>query len=354
MTLLIADNFDPYAAIGDLTERGWQRSGLTFDTTDKKDDSQSVRNSETTYYLQLPVSNHTGRVYVSFWFRWSIESVANGVPLVPVKIVTFRSLNASFDSLTLMFGGSGRLAWRRLGVISLALSEQVSVPDVWYHIELCGRTNTSISANDVRCKINGVLDSNLTLAAGTNTAGHAAFPYVSWVIFRSGEWHSNYDSIVIWDDDGAGQFSDAFIGMIQMQRLQPDDNGTTSDFVGSDADSTNNYLHINEDNPDDDTSYIESSTVTDVDLHAYPALSPSPGSIVGVQLLTIAKKTDVDARGIKPLTRVAGTNYQGDEVSPTNGTYEWTTYMWEDNPDDAADWEEADVNGAEFGVEVTT
>jgi hypothetical protein len=351
MTLIIAESFEQISGQTDLLKRWAARStGLTFDASVKKNGRQSMLANPGTETLRYDFTSHyAGRVYVSFWFRFKDELSGYS------KIMNFWTNNATWQGLGLYLSANHRLGWKNgyEPISGLSESEIQLLPLIWYHVEVCGRMHASIDADDCRVKINGVLDSALTMPATTDTR-NGGFDEIGGVHIGRGPRDTWFDNVVIWDAEGAGTFSDDFIGMVQFQTLAPDGNGTTSDFTGSDADQVDNYLHLDEDEPDGDTSYIESSTVTDVDLHAYPALSPTPGLIVGVQSFLVAKKTDSDARGIKPITRVAGTNYQGDEVTLTNGTYEWTAYMWDDNPDDAAAWEEADVNGAEFGTEVTT
>jgi len=353
MTLLLADSFEGYIDRWDLEAGPWYTANGTLDASIKRDGSQSFLIDNSPENLTFDnITDHTGRVYISFWMYWNnwISTYPEGQPILHAysSSVSLYGLKLTFDQ--------GFLGWSNED--GPLVKGEVFVPkETWTHISVCVRLNHTISANDVRCQVNGVTDPAMTLAAGANTAYGSGSTYenIDGIQFRhSAGWDMYLDNLLIWDDNGAGQFSDAFIGMTRIQRLKPNGNGTTSDWTGSDADSTDNYLHVDEDVSDEDTSYIESQTVTDVDLHSYPAMSPTPDTIQGVQTVTFAKKDDVDARGIKPIARVNGSNYQGSEVLLTNGAYERTANMWEDNPDDSADWEEADVNGAEFGVEVTT
>ena len=139
---------------------------------------------------------------------------------------------------------------------------------------------------------------------------------------------------------------------ISVEALAPDGNGNTNDFVGSDLDSTDNYLHVNEAVVDGDTSYVESKTVGDIDLYTYENLSGTPTSIVGLAVRPIAKKLIGGNRLGKVITRIDGTNYDGDTIY-VGIDYRAKVSVFELNPDDAAAWEAADVNGAEFGLEVT-
>jgi hypothetical protein len=141
-----------------------------------------------------------------------------------------------------------------------------------------------------------------------------------------------------------------FQGDITVDVLHPDGNGDTNDFVGSDADSTDNYLLVDDATPDDDSTYTESATVTDVDLYTFDN-SESPDTILAVAVDCYCIMDDAGPKSGKIITRVGGTTYEGDAFSLAE-TYEYATQIWELNPDDSAAWEAADIDAAEFGVKV--
>ena len=104
--------------------------------------------------------------------------------------------------------------------------------------------------------------------------------------------------------------------------------------------------------PNDDTDYLASSTVGHVDSWHYPALGYT-GTIKGVQMSNYAKKTDSGTRAIVAVTRPASTNRPHATDLYIGTTYAYWRSLWEQNPEDSAAWEVADVDGAEFGVKVT-
>jgi len=68
----------------------------------------------------------------------------------------------------------------------------------------------------------------------------------SMICVGGGTQNNNFrvDDIYICDD--LGTVNNTFLGDVRIEKLTPTSNGTTSDFVGSDADSTDNYLLVDD------------------------------------------------------------------------------------------------------------
>jgi len=216
----------------------------------------------------------------------------------------------------------------------------------WQYIEFKWSISNSIAADSCVLKINGVEYINLT--AGTDTQNSTAAE-MGYIIVNGFINYSYYTDIYVCDLNGS--INNDFLGSIVVEALAPDGNGNTNDFVGTDADSTDNYLHVDETVVDEDTSYVESKTVGDIDLYTYDNLSGTPTSIVGLAVRPIAKKPLGGNRVGKIITRINSTEYDGDMIY-AGIEYKTAASIWELNPDDSAAWEAADVNGAEFGIEV--
>lgn len=160
-----------------------------------------------------------------------------------------------------------------------------------------------------------------------------------------------------WDDlyvcDGTGGApSNTFLGDIRVETLYPNGNGNSSVLVGSDGNSVDNYLLVDEASvPDDDTTYVESSTVGDKDTYAMTNLTPTTGTVYGVQPIPWARKTDAGTRSIVSVARLSGTEVDSsDKVLTTS--YAYYRDIRETKPGGGS-WSITDVNNAEFGVKVT-
>lgn len=156
-----------------------------------------------------------------------------------------------------------------------------------------------------------------------------------------------------WDDlyicDGAGSTNNNFLGDCRVDAYLPNGNGNSSQLVGSDGNSTDNYLLVDESAPNDDTDYVESATVGNKDTYATANMSHTPSSIFGVQILANAKKDDAGARSLATVTRSAATDYDGATQALGTG-YLYYYDIREVDPATSAAWTKTNFDAAEFGV----
>jgi hypothetical protein len=120
--------------------------------------------------------------------------------------------------------------------------------------------------------------------------------------------------------------------------------------AGSDGNSTNNYLLVDEATPNDDTDYVSSATPGDKDTYAYSNMNATAGTVFGVQPVPAARKDDAGARSIVTIARLSGTEVDG-PVKTMATTYAYYADMRETKPGGGS-WSISDVNSAEFGVKI--
>jgi len=225
--------------------------------------------------------------------------------------------------------------------------------DTWYYVELKvtisdtgsyelrvdGSTVTSSGAADTR---NGANASADRIQVG-NSAGGA---------LGSG---LRIDDLYVCDGTtGAGSNPcNDFLGDCRVQSRLPDGNGNSSQFDGSDGNSTDNYLLVDDADTavDGDTTYVQSPDVGDKDTYTFQNLTPTSGAVFGVQALPYARKTDAGARSICSVARLSGT--ETDSANKALSTsYRYYPDIRETKPG-GGDWSISDVNSAEFGQKVT-
>jgi hypothetical protein len=156
-----------------------------------------------------------------------------------------------------------------------------------------------------------------------------------------------YDDIYI--SDLTGDNND-FLGPIEVVTLLPNGNGNTSGMTGSDSNSTDNYLLVDENPPDDDTTYVGSATEGTKDTYAFGDLTGTP-TVVGLTTRMTAKKTATGAKFLRPVVRSSSTDYAGTSsgLAETYGSYD---VAWDVDPATSSAWAYTAVNSAEFGAEV--
>jgi len=214
--------------------------------------------------------------------------------------------------------------------------------DEWAYWELYVKINNT--TGEITLKKNGS-----TVYTDT-TDTYVASYYFNSVRFEGSAYHYGYyDDIYICSSSGT--VNNTYLGDIRVDALVPSGNGNSSQLTGSDADSTDNYLHVDEVTQDGDTSYVEHATSGNKDTYAYDNLAVSPGTIHGISVATYAKKTDTAAKSFRRVLRSGGTDYTGSDVSLGTG-YVFTEEIFETDPDTASAWTESGVNAMEVGFEV--
>jgi hypothetical protein len=196
-----------------------------------------------------------------------------------------------------------------------------------------------------------------TVISNTNcNTGNGATSYLYPSVIRIGQTGNDaacyVDDIYIADDVANGV--DDFLGDVSLEVLDPNANGTTSDFVGSDADSTDNYLLVDDPDVDDDATYVESNTATEKDTYNVGPLSSTPAAIPAVSVKSYCKKSDGGSRTFKHISRSGGSEETSAALYPSTGTYRhMQSHFTEDiNGGSPQAWTAAAVNAAEFGFTV--
>lgn len=243
----------------------------------------------------------------------------------------------------------GQLEVTRSGTL-LGSGTTVIPINVFAYIEIKATIHDTTGAVEVR--VNGVTDINVS-GVDTRNGGTGLLDVISLVRSNPGVTDFWIDDLYVIDttDSGvAGVPNNDFLGDVRVEYLAPNGNGNSSQFVGSDADSTDNFLLVDEAPSDGDTTYVGSPTVGNKDTYAYGNLTPTTGTVFGVQILPMARKTDAGTRSLATVARLGVTETDG-PTRPLSTSYQYLSDIREANPDGDA-WDIADVNGAEFGVKV--
>lgn len=218
----------------------------------------------------------------------------------------------------------------------------------WYYMEV----KVTISDTVGQVTINVDEAEVLSTTADKDTC-NGSNDYVGSVYFGpndDGVSTTFIDDMYICDTSGDAPHND-FLGDVRIDCLRVSGAGSHTEFTPS---AGSNYENVDEESgPDGDTTYNDGDTTNDEDSYALDNLpSPAATTIYGVKSQITARKTDAGARKCKIITRSGGTDYTGDEETLSD-SFQTVTKLYEDNPDDSAAWEDADVNGMEVGIEVT-
>lgn len=192
---------------------------------------------------------------------------------------------------------------------------------------------------------------NTTVLQGTGDTQSGGENYYSRISISSityqGDRQPHYDDLWICDSTGAA--ANDFLGPgHRVSTLNPSDDGDELDWTPNPwPDHVDNLDELVQ----DDTEYVESSTVDDIDLYDYE----SPGAmsqIKGLQVTTEAKPTDATPFDLKTVIKHDGT--EDEDAGQLVGIGEYLAYrrLMEINPVTGVAWVRHDVDNLQAGVKV--
>jgi hypothetical protein len=339
MALLFCDSFDHYTTV---LEKWSSVVTMSISSGNGRNGTASIRGSNS---YQRSVTKSLGvtvaSLIVGVAYRTSDYSgISTGNQVI--SLLDSGSLQLEVRILT-----TGRLRITRNGT-TLGTGTTVLTPSVFYYIELKATINNSTGSAVLR--INGTTELNLSGIDTQNTANATVDTLqLGGGLNEGGVFNMDFDDLYVSDTTGSSPTND-FLGDTRIEAIFPNGNGNSSQLVGSDSNSTDNYLLVDETAPNSDTDYVESSTVGDKDTYAMGNLTSTTGTVYGVQVMPYAKKTDAGVRSIVSVARLSSTEV--DSAAKTlSTTYAYLPDIREAKPGGGA-WSISDVNSAEFGVKV--
>ena len=148
--------------------------------------------------------------------------------------------------------------------------------------------------------------------------------------------------------DGTGATNNDKLGDVRVDAVMPDADGNYEQFTNSTG--VDAFALVDEIPPNDNTDYVEHNVIGEKDSWSFANIAATQ-DIHGVQLTHIARKTSANARSLKHLTRVSGSDFLGPAIT-MGESFDGKEHIWELNPNTGSAWTTSQINGAEFGVEV--
>lgn len=256
--------------------------------------------------------------------------------------------DAGTEQLSLWYDAGGQTLYVKRGDGTLLGSTYLANLTATYHF-VEWRVKIHDTLGEIEIRLDTTVLASLT-GLDTKQTGNA---YANQL--RIGDHGDNYragyvdDLVLIEKDSGTGLVD--FTGDVRVQARLPNGNGNSSQLAGSDGNSVDNYLLVDESTPNGDTDYVQSGTVGQKDTYTYQDVTPASGTVFGVQILPSAKRTDTGARSIASVVRLAGTEADGPNKALA-GTYSYLPDIRETKPGGGA-FSIADVNAMEVGAKVT-
>jgi hypothetical protein len=337
MSVIHTDGFDFY----DHTTLGgrWTASGGPTITTSaaRFAGGRGIRLGAGNHYFERPFGANVASGVFGFAFRWATTPRVNTIDLVNL-------VDSATNQCGVRITTTGTITVVRNGTTVFTGLSTYPADDLWHYIEIKWKIDNAVAAGEFEVLIDGA---TVLTSTGTIDTQNTANAYATHYRIGSGPNTSSqsldFDDLYVKDDT-------TFIGEKRVYTLAPDGNGNSSQFTGSDGNSTDNYLLVDETPPNGDTDYVESSTVGHRDLYTFGSLSGVTG-IEAVQVNAYARKTDAAARQINLTTRMSTTDYDSAAIT-LGSSFAIHSHLQLVRPSDAGAWTESDVNAAEFGVRV--
>jgi hypothetical protein len=239
---------------------------------------------------------------------------------------------------------NGKVFTLKVGSNVVATGDIEVQANKWYLLEV--HLKYADTGGELELKVNGDLDASFY--GDTRPGFEPDINHFTWN--RSSSDQAWFDDLALNDTTGAVDNNWCADGRVIL--LTPDDNGDVSQLSGSDGDSVNNYLLVDEIPADNDTTYVQedSGGGGDRDLYNLEACGLSDVTIRRVWVETRARITAVGPGGdLALIVKTHATEYASGGVL-LEQTYD--RYIGDDhatNPNTAAAWTTAELDALQVG-----
>lgn len=233
------------------------------------------------------------------------------------------------------------------GAILGAASVASITPGIFCYIEIKVVFHTTLGSMEVRK--DGATILNLTNVDTTTTVNNQGDTAAISIASNASE-AVTMDIDDIYVCDASGIINNNFQGDIRVDTVFPNGAGATTGWTPS---TGSNYQNVDDDPANDDTDYNSSGVAAAKDTYAFPDIPPTVGNVIGVVHNITVRKDDTLTHTFRDVVRRGGTDYPGTTKTAT-ATYAMYTEVKETDPSTSALWTIANVNLAEFGVELVS
>lgn len=348
MTLLWMDGFDaqiPLASKGYVEVAGAAGGPATFSTATRFGSGACLKEIYYNHTVTVGVpSSPTLVVGVSF----NINNLSNILAssgfvfqLGSPSVVNQISVRATATGGFAVYNGTSSLRGSTAGGLFLA--------GQWNYLEAKVTFGDAL-AGSVVLRLNGVEILNLT-GIDTNNGGGSDTGYSTVSLLGPS---GNSSDFTLYDDfyvlDINGSVNNDFLGDCTIRVLPVNGNGASSQFVGSDGNSTDNYLLVDE-IPANAADYVQSGTSGARDTYTVTDLPANVTTVKAVQVLAVAGKDDSGSISARTVLTAGGSTAVGPTTGLPSSISGLLSSIHEVQPN-ASTWTPAAVNGIEVGFEV--
>lgn len=366
MALILTDGFDTYSTEGELVDRGWVYSAgtpslITLGTTEGRYGGGALQLLDgTREYVRITLDDRTvqNQWCIAFAFRTADTTLPSGdTYFAGAGEGTVPAILNNSRAFFVGIATSGVIKtnlWSDANISSGLTGSTNIVDGQWHWIECDFRADDTSGV--LRIRIDGVDEINIS---GDSVDGTDATEWMNtWFFSNNTLQDQTYyvDDIVVYNDVSSGITGDLTdtnfpIGDHRIETITPDSTGTAQQLEGFGTSTSTNYLNVDENVPDDDTSYNYSTTSGAVDTYGFSSLSGTVDTITTVNIWAHARNAET---GSIALRGVSVSNASSIEALPRalGAAYASYQYAVPYDPDTSTRWLSTALDAAEFGVEV--
>ncbi len=263
-------------------------------------------------------------------------------------LFSWKSGSTTIGSVRFLDNGSTKHLMLYVGASLVATTTFNVTYSSWFLFEL--HVKIADSNGVVEVKIDGVADATGTFTGDTKPDTNTTINTIS---FTGTDWNM----VMYFDDlamnDVNGGVDDTWCGDGKIIILKPNANGDSSDLVGSDGNSTDNYLLVDEVPSDGDTTYVESTVVDDYDLYNLEACGLSGVTINRVQVVARGRDTAASGGEIGLRVKTNSSEYTSSNIAlVTTYTQDLRGPEYLTNPQSAGEWSTSELDALQVGAVV--
>lgn len=252
---------------------------------------------------------------------------SNGVTQAAIWVLTTGAIRAYRGTTTAVLGDSAA------GLITVG---------TYYHI--AAKILIHASAGTVDVWVDGV---NVLSLTGQNTAVTYSGTIGAYTLAPA-SFAGTCDDFVVCDSSGSAP-DNGYLGDVRVEVLMPQTGNGSNTGLTPSTGSDHGAL-VDETTPNGDTDYNGSATVGAKDTYNFPSRTAT-GTIIGVQSMIWAAKTDGALKQLCKVLRHGGVDYDGATKTLTT-TYKYFNEMNRVNPATGLPWTDADITALQMGVKV--
>lgn len=347
-----------FSDLGDdplLTDAG--SSGVSFDATGGRYGERALQDNtdSTTSYFEMSYANAGGDTGVGgtviLNFSFKVESFNTGRSTM--LAMTRSSIFSHNWAIEAFADGSIRIQDATLARV--ATVARGFIPHEWNHWEI-RVTHDNAPNGTFELWSNGV---KIVDETGLDTIASAAGPAEKVLFYGfdksiiGTETGITYGDIVMMDDTGT--VLNDVVGDMRFEVALPTGDGTTTAWTRNAG--ANDYEAIDEAEGayDDDTSYLESSSVSDDTYHTFPSTLTDVNTVFFAGLVSRVKNDAGSAPlNVQHIVDSGGTVATGTATASLGASYTFVLDAFPEDPNASAAWTKTTLDAAEFGIRSVT